>query len=826
MSRRVRGARSRREAWRRSRAWSRRLDPDLGVPQRTASERRQHGVAWMCALGLFLSFTLPLASRVPPAQAATTTKLIVPVAADAKVRSTAPSTSYGSATTLSVSGVTRTYVLVSISGLFGPTPTKLRLFTQKSSTSAISAYLTDSSWLESTLTWDTAPTITGSPRVQVFPASAGAWTTIPLGSLDNGLYTIALTGAAGSGTSQFSSREGTKAPNLVLSPNDTVPPVVAITQPAMAAALTGTTLLTPTPTDNVRVATVVFYRDTTPLGVATLSSTTYVFSWNTASVPNGCYVLYAQAYDSSGNVTKTSGTLVTVRNGVVAKPPRPTATFSAPLTSGVAPQDIAFSDQSTGSPTCWLWSFGDGTTAVTQNPHHIYATPGPYSVTLTAYNAGGKTSLTRANYVSISEFPRPGRRAGPTRVLLIGDSFTTQYYPTGAAVLQGLGYATATWNYPGTGLLDAGLHNSSWLDNLISLYDPDKVVMEFVGNDFNPFDPAITLDSPLYLPTWADAAITDTAKLTARGATVYWMLLPAMPSFVGFPPIDQIYDNLPTGVVDCYTPFGGGPPDMSLRVADGHLNGRGIVLMANTVASTITGTPVLRKLQVIPALASVPAGATQQFRATGTYTDGSTADLTSSVTWSSSDPGLATVDANGLATGVGVGTATVSATSGAVRGSAFMQVTPAVIASLAVDPVLASVPAGATQQFRATGTYTDGSTADLTSSVTWSSSDPSLATVDANGLATGVSVGTATISATSGAVRGSAFIQVTPAVLASLAVDPVLASVPAGATQQFRATGTYTDGSTADLTGAVSWSSGDPSVATVDANGLATGVSA
>ena len=138
-------------------------------------------------------------------------------------------------------------------------------------------------------------------------------------------------------------------------------------------------------------------------------------------------------------------------------------------------------------------------------------------------------------------------------------------------MLQGLGYATATWNYPGTGLLDAGLHNSSWLDNLISLYDPDKVVMEFVGNDFNPFDPAITLDSPLYLPTWADAAITDTAKLTARGATVYWMLLPAMPSFVGFPPIDQIYDNLPTGVVDCYTPFGGAPPDMSLRVADGHL---------------------------------------------------------------------------------------------------------------------------------------------------------------------------------------------------------------------------------------------------------------
>jgi len=100
-------------------------------------------------------------------------------------------------------------------------------------------------------------------------------------------------------------------------------------------------------------------------------------------------------------------------------------------------------------------------------------------VSLTAYNAGGKTVLTRSNYITISEFSRPGRRPGATRVLLIGDSFTQQYYSTAAALLQGLGYSTATWYYGGTGLLDVGLYNSTWLDDLISLYDPDKVVMEF-----------------------------------------------------------------------------------------------------------------------------------------------------------------------------------------------------------------------------------------------------------------------------------------------------------------------------------------------------------
>jgi uncharacterized protein YjdB len=106
----------------------------------------------------------------------------------------------------------------------------------------------------------------------------------------------------------------------------------------------------------------------------------------------------------------------------------------------------------------------------------------------------------------------------------------------------------------------------------------------------------------------------------------------------------------------------------------------------------------------------------------------------------------------------------------------------------------------ATQQFTATGTYSDSSTADLTSTATWSSSDTSLATISSSGLATGVAVGSATITATSGSVSGTAALTVdasrpTGPTLSSIAVTPSNPSVAVNATQQFTATGTYSDSS-------------------------------
>jgi hypothetical protein len=248
---------------------------------------------------------------------------------------------------------------------------------------------------------------------------------------------------------------------------------------------------------------------------------------------------------------------------------------------------------------------------------------------------------------------------------------------------------------------------------------------------------------------------------------------------------------------------------------------------SGSVTGTMTltvGPPSLVSIAVTPANPSIAKGNTQQFTATGTYTDGSTLDVTGSVTWASATAGVATISSGGLATGATQGTSQISATSGTVTGTTILTVGPAVLVSIAVTPANPSIAKGNSQQFTATGTYSDGSTQNLTSSVSWASSDTSVATVTSGGLATGVGQSTADISATSGMVRGNTTLTVGPAVLGSIAVTPANPSIPKGLTQQFTATGTYSDGSTQNLTTSVTWTSATTAVATISANGLATGV--
>jgi uncharacterized protein YjdB len=239
--------------------------------------------------------------------------------------------------------------------------------------------------------------------------------------------------------------------------------------------------------------------------------------------------------------------------------------------------------------------------------------------------------------------------------------------------------------------------------------------------------------------------------------------------------------------------------------------------------ATLTVTAALTSIAVTPATATLAAGYTQQFTATGTYSDGSTQNLTNTATWTSSASSIATVNSGGLATGVAQGTATIKATSGTISGSATLTVTAPVLTSISVTPAAASIAAGYTQQFTATGNYSDSSTQNLTATANWTSSNTAVATIAGGGLAISLIQGSATITATSGTISGSASLTVTAAVLTSLSVSPANPSIAAGTTQQFTATGTYSDSSTQNLTSTATWTSSLTSVATIAAGGLATG---
>ena len=181
-------------------------------------------------------------------------------------------------------------------------------------------------------------------------------------------------------------------------------------------------------------------------------------------------------------------------------------------------------------------------------------------------------------------------------------------------------------------------------------------------------------------------------------------------------------------------------------------------------ASSVPQPPpakTLSSLAVTPATPSVPLGLTQQLKATGTFSDGSTADLTATVSWSSSNPSLATVNtASGLATSVALGSTVITATSGSVSGTTTLTVTPAVLTSISITPNPARAWIGNPTVLAFTGTYSDGTTAPFPF-LPLGSSNPSVATTGSGpGVVVGVSLGSATITATMGSVTATDVVTV------------------------------------------------------------------
>jgi trimeric autotransporter adhesin len=241
--------------------------------------------------------------------------------------------------------------------------------------------------------------------------------------------------------------------------------------------------------------------------------------------------------------------------------------------------------------------------------------------------------------------------------------------------------------------------------------------------------------------------------------------------------------------------------------------------------SSSNNSPTLTSIQVTPPSPSVAAGLTQQFMATGTYSNNTSQNLTTTVTWSSSNTSIASIASGGLATTkTAGGPITISASQSGVTGSASLQVTAPTLVSIAVTPATDTIPVGTFLQFTATGTYTDGSTQNLTSTASWSSSTSTVASISASGYATAAMIGSTTITATSGSVSGNTPLAVTANSLVSLEIADGDVTIADGTSHQFTALGIFNDGSRNDLTNTVTWGTSESSVATISGTGRASSV--
>jgi hypothetical protein len=217
------------------------------------------------------------------------------------------------------------------------------------------------------------------------------------------------------------------------------------------------------------------------------------------------------------------------------------------------------------------------------------------------------------------------------------------------------------------------------------------------------------------------------------------------------------------------------------------------------VLTNCASSPTISSIQLTPANANLgTVGDTVQFRAVGTFTRGKhpqeTRDITSEVTWASSQPSAATVSSSGLGTDVGVGTTTITASMkgdlGDVIGSATLTASGHDLQSLSIIPISQTLFAiGETAQFVAVGVFNSSPlTQDMTDQVTWRSTDVNLAVINAAGLATAVNCSgttcqttvTASALSTSGATitsSNAATLTITPGTggtnLPSLAVYQV-----------------------------------------------------
>lgn len=197
---------------------------------------------------------------------------------------------------------------------------------------------------------------------------------------------------------------------------DTQAPVASITTPSPSATLSGTTPIIVSASDNVALDHIDFYRTTnTQIGsvVASGVSGNFTYQWNTTTVSNNSYGIYAKVYDTSGNVVTTSTVTITVNNVVVPPPDttNPVVSLSAPTQNQTVSGIIAVNATATDNVGVTKVEFYRGTTLIdtdtTSSPYEVpldttTLANGTYSLTAKAFDAAGNSATSAAVTITVN----------------------------------------------------------------------------------------------------------------------------------------------------------------------------------------------------------------------------------------------------------------------------------------------------------------------------------------------------------------------------------------------------------------------------------------
>lgn len=229
----------------------------------------------------------------------------------------------------------------------------------------------------------------------------------------------------------------------------------------------------------------------------------------------------------------------------------------------------------------------------------------------------------------------------------------------------------------------------------------------------------------------------------------------------------------------------------------------------------------MTSIQIVPQAIALSQGCQQDVATYATYTNGATADISDNIQLSSDDQTVAkTNDVSSLQAQNG-GNAIITASYSESEGNAGVSVSPATITSISLDPSSVNMYEGETQFIKAKAHYSDGTSADVTSTTVWSSSSNGVNAFTYGGEIQAVIPGsTATITASLDGQSGTGIVTVASANITQITVNPNSFSLHVDQQNQCEAQAMYDDGTTGDVTDMVTWISSDDNIASADSNGL------